>query len=188
MSIANSMSRLAQQQLNRPLTETVWFNALWFQSIWFCAVLGRDTFLPVTALLVALHPVLAPNRGRELLQMAVIGGAGIATDSALRFAGIYIFEDVLLIPVWLMLLWFAFATTLTRSLAFIGKHPLLAALLGGAGVPFNYFVGMGLGAVEFGYSSVFTATVLVIVWSLLTPAFVWLARRLSPTSTEEAAA
>ena len=47
------------------LTDRIWFNALWFQAVWLCAVLGRDSLLPLAVLLLASArlrvTVLAPT-------------------------------------------------------------------------------------------------------------------------------
>ena len=61
---------------SQPLTETTWFNAIWFQTTWFCAVLGRESLLPLTAALIALHLLLVPDRGRELQAAGSRGGRG----------------------------------------------------------------------------------------------------------------
>ena len=59
---------------SQPLTEKHWFNAIWFQTTWFCAVLGRESLLPLTAALIALHLLMVPDRGRELRQLGAVGG------------------------------------------------------------------------------------------------------------------
>ena len=120
----------AKRFFAQPLTETTWFNAIWFQTTWFCAVLGRESLLPLTAALIALHIALVPNRGKELRQLAAVGAVGIGVDAFLSASGVFIFPHGELIPLWLCGLWLAFATTFTRSLAFLANKPLLAVLAG----------------------------------------------------------
>jgi hypothetical protein len=159
------------------LTERVWFNALWFQSTWFCCVLGRDSWLPLTLVMLGLHFALVAHPLVEARRLAPIALAGIVVDSALSAVGIFDFGPGVIIPPWLALLWVAFATTLNRSLAFLGRYGWIAAAVGGITVPFNYAVGAKLGAVAFGLSPMLTAAVLVAVWAMLLPNLYRLARQ-----------
>ena len=79
----------AKRFFAQPLTETTWFNAIWFQTTWFCAVLGRESLLPLTAALIALHIALVPNRGKELRQLAAVGAVGIGVDAFLSASGVF---------------------------------------------------------------------------------------------------
>lgn len=150
------------------LADRAWFNALWFQLTWFACVLGRDPWLALTLGMIALHFVLVQSARAELLHIAPIAAVGIVTDSLLSVVGVFDFGDRL-VPVWLCLLWIAFATTLTRSLAMVGKRAVVAVLVGGIGVPFNYALGERLGAVSFPWDPQITIIVLVIVWAQLLP-------------------
>ena len=152
----------------RGLTEKTWFNALWFQSTWFLCVLGREALLPITLGMIALHFLLVASASQELRRLAPIAAVGIGVDALLSAAGIFDFGPVLL-PLWLMALWIAFATTLTRALAVFGRNPWLAAAIGSVGVPFNYLVGAKMGAVTLPMNPVVTALVLVSVWAVLLP-------------------
>lgn len=153
----------------RQLTETVWFNAVWFQTTWFCAVLGRETLLPLTAGLILLHLYLVPDRLRELRQLGLIALAGISVDAALSALGVFKFADDALVPLWLCGLWLAFATTFNRSLAFLAGKRWLTLLAGALVVPFNYGIGARVGAVEFGYSLPVSFTIMGAVWAVLLP-------------------
>lgn len=150
------------------LPEKTWFNALWFQSTWFLCVLGRETLLPLTLGMIALHFVLAASAVREFRSLLPIATLGIGIDALLSAVGVFDFGPVLL-PLWLMALWFAFATTLTRALAVFGRKRWVAAVVGSVGVPFNYVVGAKMGAVALPLSPVVTAVVLVSVWAVLLP-------------------
>lgn len=162
---------------DRALTERLWFNALWFQSTWFSCVLGREHWLPLTIAMLALHFVLVANPLAEARRLAPIALAGIVVDSLLSLVGVFDFGPGVIIPAWLALLWVAFATTLSRSLSFLGRHVWLAAAVGGIAVPFNYAVGARLGAVDFGLSPVITAVALIAVWAALLPNLYRLARQ-----------
>lgn len=151
------------------LADRGWFNAIWFQLTWFACVLGRDPWLALTLAMIALHFALVQSARTELFNIAPVAAAGIVTDTLLSTVGIFDFGDRL-VPLWLCLLWIAFATTLTRSLAILGKRKIIAALIGGIGVPFNYAVGERLGAVSFPLEPTVTTVVLVSVWAALLPA------------------
>ena len=151
------------------IADAPWFNALWFQATWFCAVLGREALLPLTAGLILLHLALSRDLKSELLQLSAVALVGVTVDACLSAGGFYVFEDGVLVPLWLCCLWLAFATTLRRSLAFFGPRPVLTALAGAVVLPFNYLVGARLGAVEFGHALPLTFIVVGMVWAVLLP-------------------
>lgn len=161
------------------LVDTVWFNAVWFQATWFCCVIGREAWLPVALLSLALHFALVDDRIAELRRLWPIAAIGIAVDVVLTLAGVFVFEAVFIVPMWLVALWWVFAAALYRSFAKIGQSLWLAAVLGGIAVPLNYRVGAGLGAVSLPYGELMSLTVLVAVWSLLLPLLYWVSQRLS---------
>ncbi|EED35629.1 conserved hypothetical protein [Luminiphilus syltensis NOR5-1B] len=162
---------------NRDLTDRVVFNAVWFQTLWFACVLGRDVWLPLALLLVALHLLLVKSTVRELRRLAPVILIGVTVDTALSVSGVFDFGDGVVLPLWLMLVWFAFATTLSRSLAYLGKHLWLAAVAGAAAVPFNYWVGSQAGAVALPLGTATTLWILVPVWAALLPLLFWISRR-----------
>lgn len=162
----------------KPIVDTIWFNALWFQSIWFSTVLGQSAFLPLAVGLLVLHLWLTVDRRAELLQMTLVGGSGIALDALLSATGVYQFAGGVLLPLWMMCLWFGFAAALGRSLAYLGKRPLVAALVGAIAFPLNYWAGQRLGAVDFGYSLSVTLPVIALCWLVVLPAMFRLTRRL----------
>jgi len=160
------------------LAERPWFNALWFQTTWFCTVLGRDALLPASLALIALHLWLVPRRGRELAQLALLGGLGMLLDTALSLTGVFVFPGDVILPAWLACLWLAFVTTPGRSLAFLAPRPWLIAVLGALVVPFNYYAGSQFGAVSFGVPVWQALLIMALAWSLLLPALYWLYGRL----------
>ena len=163
------------------LTDRIWFNALWFQAVWLCAVLGRDSLLPLAVLLLALHIWLARRDFRaELLQMLMVGGVGVAADALLSATGVYGFSGGVLVPLWLCCLWLAFAAALGRSLAWLGARPAWASLAGAVAFPLNYWAGQRAGAVDFGYPLPVTLALLAVTWGLLLPQMFRLGARLSP--------
>lgn len=172
--------------LTSRLSDAVWFNALWFQAVWFCAVLGRDRLLPLALLLIALHVWLTRrDYRRELRQLVLVGGVGVAADALLSTLGVYQFAGGVLVPLWLCCLWLAFAAALGRSLAWLAARPALAALAGAVAFPLNYWAGQRLGAVEFGYALVPTLALLALTWGLLLPQMLRLGAQLSAAPGRE---
>jgi hypothetical protein len=170
-TLSLSFSRLRELGL----AEKTWFNAVWFQSTWFLCVLGRDALLPFTLGMLTLHFVLVDSARDEARRLLPLISVGIGVDTLLSVVGIFNFGPVL-IPLWLMALWVAFAASLTRALAVFGRSRILAALVGGIGVPFNYAVGAKMGAVSLPVDPFVTAGVLIGIWALLLPALYQIAK------------
>ena len=161
------------------VTESPWFNALWFQGVWFCAVMGRDSLLPLALALLALHLLLSGDYRRELRQLVLVGAIGIGADALLSVAGVYEFPRGVLVPLWLCCLWLAFAAALGRSLAYLAGRPVLSGVAGAIAFPLNYWAGQRLGAVEFGFSLPATLVSLAVIWGLLLPQMFRLTSRLA---------
>ena len=120
------------------LIDTFWFNAAWFQATWFCCVLGREPWVPVALLSLALHFYLVADRAGEFRRLLPVAMAGITVDVVLTLTGVFDFDASTIVPLWLIVLWWVFAAAIYRSFAKIGQPLWLAAVLGGIAVPFNY--------------------------------------------------
>ncbi|WP_338517673.1 DUF2878 family protein [Alteromonas gracilis] len=90
-------------------------NFVWFQTIWWLVILFRnDAVLPVVGL-IFLWVVFSPKRVPDIKLMAVVLILGTVTDALLTLFGIFIFDETNAlvslwpIPIWLSLLWAAFA-------------------------------------------------------------------------------
>ena len=154
---------------NWSLSERVWFNAVWFQCTWLCCVLGREPWLFAGAAMLCLHFILVRDALAEMRKILPLALLGIAVDALLSVSGVFDFGSGVMVPLWLVVLWLAFSTTLTRSLAIFARYRWLAALIGGIGVPFNYGVGAKLGAVSLPLGTGVTAAILVPLWLVLLP-------------------
>ena len=162
------------------LVDRFWFNAVWFQATWFCCVLGREPWVPVALLSLALHFFLVDDRLGEARKLLPVAAAGITVDVLLTLAGVFDFGVATLVPLWLIVLWWVFAAAIYRSFAKIGQSLWLAAILGGVAVPFNYMVGAGLGAVSLPLGTTVSAVVLVAVWVALLPILYRISHRMAP--------
>ena len=123
-------------------------NALGFQLCWCACVFGGNNWaIPVVAAFILLHiRLLNPCEWRKILLFAV---SGIVADTCLLYAGLTAFPQsgAGVIPLWLMLLWLAFALTLPLSLSFFHQWPKAAALAAAVFAPLSYLTGEKAGAV-----------------------------------------
>lgn len=152
------------------------FNIIAFNLTWLACVVGRDDYLWLVAPGILLYvALLVRQKIIELNKLLPLIAIGISIDVLLTALGIFQFNTgqfdtgVLLIPVWLMLLWVAFSTTLFLSLQMIGRYKLLAALCGALVIPFNYAVGERLGAVSFGDAYFIALLSMSAVWIIALP-------------------
>ena len=159
------MQAIKQIVTSKPL------NLIIFNFLWVGLVLGRDSLIHLTlpSLLIYLACLLRIGN-LKIHQVLLPATIGITIDSSLTFFGIFNFPDSsLIIPLWLIVLWINFSTTIPLSLSFIGKNKLVAFGLGATALPFNYTVGERLGAVTFGDPYFFSILVLVLIWSVSFP-------------------
>lgn len=160
------------------LNNTTVGNALAFNGFWALACIGQDAALPFTIAALVILVLATPDLGKTSLLAARVATIGLLVDIVLTRSEIFVFSNHAFVPLWLVLLWFGFSTTLVRSLKFLNRHLLLAALFGAIGGPSSYFAGHRFGAVEFGYELIPTLLLLAVIWACLLPLFFTLARQL----------
>jgi hypothetical protein len=161
-------------------------NLLAYQCTWFASVLGAATGHPATGLAFAgatvlwhLYAAPAPMRELKLVGAATIAGA--AFECLLQATGwIRATHEPLpggLLPLWMVALWAAFATTLNVSLRALRDRTLLCMVVAGLGAPLAYSAGARLGALEL--TDALRGMLLVGAgWALLMPLLMRMARRL----------
>ena len=165
------------------LLETRLFNIVAFNLLWLSCVVGRSSFLLISVpLLSAYLWFLIDIKSVSLTSLLIPVAIGIATDTALALGGVFQFHDSLfVIPLWLIVLWVGFATTLSQSLSVFGKNKWIAACGGALAFPFNYGVGETLGAVSFGGTYLATMAILALLWAALLPLSFYLIDTSLPT-------
>jgi len=108
---------------------------------------------------------------------------GTLVDALLTYSGLFIFNETeaLLsfwpIPIWLSLLWVAFAGTVYHSLTVFKGRPVLASIAGAVFAPLSYIAGAKFGAVELGASILFSYIFIALVWSVVFPLCFYLSNR-----------
>ncbi len=156
-----------------------WLNLIGFQLIWWSLVLWGNAAVPIALLLLLPHVFLHAYPRKELQMMLAAALLGYAVDSLLTLSGVFLFSPTdLLPPLWLLVLWFAFAATLNQTLNWFSGRYRLAALIGGPGGSSTYLAASELGAVSFGPGTLLSISLLTLVWALLFPLLVLLKDRI----------
>lgn len=154
-----------------------WANLIGYQLVWLLLVSAAAQHRPWPAMAVAVvfiawqvcsaaHP---PIEWR-LLGLAVL--LGIVVDGVLSWTGWLRYASPSPAwpphgaPLWIVLLWACFATTINRSLGMLRTRPLLAVVLGGAGAPLAYLAAArGWGAVSFAQPAYLGLGWLALSWA-----------------------
>jgi hypothetical protein len=164
-------------------------NYLLYQVGWFSAVLGAVAGHPwwgtlLCAVLLGVHLALSRRRADEAVLALSVAAAGLAVDSlqiqlgTIHFPAGLVHPD--LPPVWMVLLWAQFATTLHFSLRWLRGHWEWAAVLGVLGGPAVFLAGQRLGVVELAPPLWRSLLALAVLWSVAMPLAVRLADRQRP--------
>jgi len=159
-------------------------NLLLFKLTWVLLVVWQNALLlpATTALLLSLwlHPAIK----RSVLPALRIAFSGLVLDQVLTLSGVFVFTNTSLpnlVPIWLLLLWLVYGQALTLGLAFLQKLPLWAqALCGAVCGAGSYSAGLHFGAVQFGLPLPVAVTLLAVLWAVLLPLHLRLARGWSP--------
>jgi hypothetical protein len=126
-----------------------WFNVLGYQLTWFVTVIGVShgkawTGIVTSALFCGSQLVWSRWRRLDLLLIAAALLLGALLDGALAMTGLVQYPGsspaapVSSAPAWILSLWAAFATTITRSLGWLRGRPWTAFVLGAVGGPLAY--------------------------------------------------
>ncbi|MDY6977441.1 MAG: DUF2878 domain-containing protein [Pseudomonadota bacterium] len=158
-------------------------NFVWFQAIWWLVILFQNSaVLPVLGLLL-VWIAFSPKRVEDIKLMIAVFLLGTLVDALLTLSGLFIFNqtEVLVsfwpIPIWLSLLWAAFAGTVYHSLTAFNGRMVIAAIAGAVFAPLSYIAGAKFGAVELGASMVLSYIFIALVWSVIFPLCFYLSNR-----------
>lgn len=168
-------------------------NFILFQIAWLACVIGAAKGMPllgvaVTFAVLAWHLHKANNAKPELLLMLAALAIGSCLDQFMLSMQVVAYQEhgwsASLVPVWIMALWLAFATTLNVSLAWMQGHYFICMLFGAAGGPLAYLGAEKIGAVSLHGNATYIA--LSISWAGVTPLLVYLAAHLNGFKKEAA--
>lgn len=161
-------------------------NVVAFYAAWFGAVLSaaRGEGAIAAAILITtiiLHLVLVQRKSPELTLMGISAGVGLLVETLLMQLGFSTYSAPGPIgglpPLWLVLMWAAFATLFNVSLAWL-KHRLgWAALLAAVGGSASYYAGARLDGMMLGDPLWVSLAVIAALWALAFPLLLVVARR-----------
>ena len=170
------------------LSKSLITNFLLFQIGWFACVLGAaydQVFIGsmIALAVIAYHFYRAADTVKEfrLFLLALI--IGLVFESIVTSQGLARYSNGQVIdyiaPLWIILMWPLFATTLNLSMRWLkNMSPLLIALLGALFAPFAYYAGNKLGAVEYD-NLILSMGIIAIAWAVLLPALVVMSSKLN---------
>jgi hypothetical protein len=142
-------------------------NLVGFNLSWFGLVYWGNAFIPVSLSLLMVHLYFYGRKNKELLLVSLVTLVGVMVDSSLQYVNVFVFENSLHIPLWLITLWACFAATLSHSLNFLSRHKILQLLVGALLAPLSYIAGFKFDAVDFTFSVFSTYMILSIIWGIL---------------------
>lgn len=142
-------------------------NFIGFNISWFGLIFFGESFIPLAFLWLVFHIFHCKKTIAELKLILSITFIGVVVDSTLMFAGVFIFDEQFIIPMWLITLWAVFAATIAHSLQFLARSKLLQFTVGYIFPPISYLGGASLSAVEFGHNSLVTFFILASLWGVL---------------------
>jgi len=158
-------------------------NFILFQLAWFACVLGAAKAMPwagvgVTLIILGWHFYHAKQAKPEIALMLTALFTGAIFDQSMLTLQLIEYQahgwNTSLVPVWILALWLAFASTLNVSLAWMHDRYLIAVLFGAVGGPLAYLAAEKLGAVTVSNSAYIA---LAIGWGVITPLLVCTAKR-----------
>ena len=151
------------------------FNIIWFQACWFaCVLIGNNAALVVLGIVICVY-LMVPGLRPELWLLAAICGLGFGVDLILISTGIlHKPSGGLLPPLWLSVLWLAFATTINHSLKSLMNKRMLFLILALVGGPLCYKLGVELTDIQFGLEPLMSLAVIAIIWFLAANAILML--------------
>lgn len=142
-------------------------NMLGFNFIWFGLIYWGNVFTPIALCLIALHLIKLSSVNRESRLVLLITAIGGSIDSLLHFFGFFIFPDSAFTPLWLIVLWAAFACTVCHGLNFLSHSKILQMVIGGGFAPLSYFAAERLGAVNITVPLIYSYLILTLIWAIL---------------------
>ncbi len=155
-------------------------NAILFNIGWIACVAGGDKIALLTGLVIlTIHFLWVNKDPQEWRIIFTVMSIGIIIDSIWFYSGLMKNADhSLLIPVWLIVLWVIFATTINNCLRWLHGRPALGALVGLIFGPFAYWMGANISTVVIKEPLIQSMLLIGFGWMLMLPSFFILTRRI----------
>lgn len=171
-----------------------WANLLGYQAVWLAVAwsAGRETpwiGMLACASFIALQALASPCRKADMCTLLAALGCGVIVDGVAKATGLLAYASPLPglpAPLWILLLWGAFAMTLNHSMAWFASRPWTSAVFAAVGGPLAYLgAARGFGAILFPQPPWPALTWLAIAWAIALPLLFRIARgRLDPHSRQ----
>ena len=153
------------------------YNLVSFYVIWYLCILGASfhferTAVVISFLLVLIHYTFSQKRLYDFIYLIVIAKIGFFTDWVfLRFDILSYPVDTLAwnfygVPLWILMLYVGFSTTMNHSLLFVNHYPILSAIGGGIGGAVCYFFAYLRGIIFFP-NPILSLLIIGSYWGLL---------------------
>lgn len=168
-----------------------WSNLLGYQATWLLTVWSAGRGMAWIGMLACVGFVIwqwlaSPVRSADSLVLLAALACGLLIDGGLALSGWLQYaspEPALPAPLWIVLLWGAFALTLNHSMRWFSIRPWWAALFAGVGGPLAYLgAARGFSAVTFPDDARAALLFLALTWAAALP----LLFRISRGSTRSA--
>lgn len=144
-----------------------------FQVTWISAAFSYELVALIGLLgLILLLKFSEVDAGKILISSNIAILTGVAMDASLYSLGVYDFPGshilfYLNVPVWLLIMWAAFSTTLFSSLYWSLDKPLIFIPLCALSGPLSYLAGREIGIIAFTNESLLIMVVGWFIWSCL---------------------
>ena len=136
-------------------------------------ILGDLPALAVALIYLPVHIFVLRCTWREWLFIIGVVVFGASVDTLWSYLGLLNFNTGNIVaPLWLVVLWFFFASTLCHSLNWFRLYPLVSAFCAAIAGPFSYFAGAELNDVELGQPLWRTLVVMSAYWAIVFPLFI----------------
>lgn len=134
------------------------FNGILFYIVWYACIYGAALEFEMLGVmtgvvLTALHFCLSSKRLKDLIILAVYLVIAVFGDWLLIQCKVigypYVTYDIttLGVPLWVIMLYVSFSTTINHSLVLIHRYPLLCSLGGGIGGAISFYFSEKIGAI-----------------------------------------
>lgn len=154
-------------------------NGLAFQVSWPVCVLGGSAIaVAATIAFLSFHLILVQDRRTESIFLLCAGAIGFVFDLALLQVGL-LESTATIQPLWMICLWFLFATTVGYAMRWFDEHIVVAGVFAGIFAPLSYSVGAGLTDIDLLYPAWLTLVLIGCAWATVLPGFLLLRRSIA---------
>lgn len=163
-------------------------NAVLFQAQWFiCVTANNQIALLSFVFVLLLHWYFLKPHTAEISLIIIFTILGIVVESAAATMGFVEFThqknipigsaEFAVAPIWLIIMWANFSTTLCHCLQWLQNKLWLSSLLAMVFIPINYIVGSDISGSTFPVSSSLFIAYETTLWMVLLPMGLHLAKR-----------